>query len=67
VYHESIKQNTGIGRPPAHAERTQRNHICVNICVCEVKDGKTEPWVQSFCDADISGFIEPGYGSTVCF
>jgi hypothetical protein len=31
VYHESIKQNTGIGRSPAHTERTQSNHIFASI------------------------------------
>ncbi|MDR2095783.1 MAG: transposase [Treponema sp.] len=27
VYHESIKQNTGIGRSPEHTERAQSNHV----------------------------------------
>jgi hypothetical protein len=31
VYHESIKQNTGIGRSLAHKERTQSNHIFASI------------------------------------
>jgi hypothetical protein len=35
VYHESIKQNTSIGSSPAHRVRTQSNHICVDIWLCE--------------------------------
>jgi hypothetical protein len=31
VYHESIKQNTSIGKSPAHRERTQSNHIFAAI------------------------------------
>jgi hypothetical protein len=31
VYHESIKQNTGIGSSPAHTERTQSNHVFAAI------------------------------------
>jgi hypothetical protein len=31
VYHESIKQNTSIGKSPAHTERTQSNHIFAAI------------------------------------
>jgi hypothetical protein len=31
VYHESIKQNTSIGKSPAHTERTQSNHIFASI------------------------------------
>jgi hypothetical protein len=31
VYHESIKQNTGIGSSPAHRERTQSNHVFAAI------------------------------------
>jgi hypothetical protein len=31
VYHESIKQNTSIGKSPAHTERTQSNHVFAAI------------------------------------
>ncbi|MDR2177978.1 MAG: transposase, partial [Treponema sp.] len=31
VYHESIKQNTGIGKSPAHTERRQSNHVFASI------------------------------------
>jgi hypothetical protein len=31
VYHESVKQNTGIGSSPAHTERTQSNHVFAAI------------------------------------
>jgi hypothetical protein len=31
VYHESIKQNTAIGKSPAHTERTQSNHVFAAI------------------------------------
>jgi uncharacterized protein YegP (UPF0339 family) len=31
VYHESIKQITGIGRSPAHTERMQSNHMFAAI------------------------------------
>jgi hypothetical protein len=31
VYHESIKQNTSIGKSPAYTERTQSNHIFAAI------------------------------------
>jgi hypothetical protein len=31
VYHESVKQNTGIGSSPAHTARTQSNHIFTSI------------------------------------
>jgi hypothetical protein len=31
VYHESIKQNTGIGSSPARTERTQSNHIFASL------------------------------------
>ncbi|MDR0639878.1 MAG: hypothetical protein LBG27_13440 [Spirochaetaceae bacterium] len=31
VYHESIQQNTSIGRSPARTERTQSNHIFASI------------------------------------
>jgi hypothetical protein len=31
VYHESIKQNTSIGKSPAHTARTQSKHIFAAI------------------------------------
>jgi hypothetical protein len=31
VYHESIKQNTGIGNSPTHTVKTQSNHIFTSI------------------------------------
>jgi hypothetical protein len=31
VYHESIKQNAGIGSSPAHTERTQSSHVFAAI------------------------------------
>jgi hypothetical protein len=30
-YHKSLKQNTSIGKSPAHTERTQSNHIFASI------------------------------------